>query len=106
MAPAAAVFAPAARRDLAAAVAWIARENPRAAGALRDAAVQAARRIGAHPQLGAGRAFLGAERYRFLPLRGFSYLLVYVADTTPPRILRVLHMARDLPAALGSEIGR
>ncbi len=95
-----AVFAPAARADLRAAVAWIVRDNPAAARALRDAALLAARRIGANPAIGASRPFLGADRFRFFRLRGFSYLVVYAADTDPPRILRVLHTARDLPAIL------
>ncbi|MDQ2803564.1 MAG: type II toxin-antitoxin system RelE/ParE family toxin [Pseudomonadota bacterium] len=83
-----------------AAVAWIARDNPDAARALRDAVLQGARRIGGNPGIGAPRPFLGADRFRFLLLRGFSYLMVYTADTEPPRILRVLHTARDLPALL------
>jgi toxin ParE1/3/4 len=95
-----AVFAPAARADLRAAVAWIAQEHPAAARALRDAALHAARRIGANPALGSTRPLLGADRFRFLRLRGFAYLAVYTADTDPPRILRVLHTARDLPALL------
>jgi toxin ParE1/3/4 len=66
-----AVFAPAARADLRQAVAWICRDNPAAARALRDVA-----------------------------LRGFPYVMVYAAGTIPPRILRVLHTARDLPAIL------
>ena len=95
-----AVFAPAARADLRQAVAWIARDNPAAARALRDAALRGAARLGTHPHLGATRPALAAERFRFLLLRGFSYVMVYAADTAPPRILRVLHTARDLPAIL------
>ena len=95
-----AVFAPAARADLRAAIAWIAQDSPAAAQGLRDAALLAARRIGANPAIGATRPFLGADRFHFLLLRGFSYLVVYTADTDPPRILRVLHTARDLPAIL------
>jgi plasmid stabilization system protein ParE len=36
----------------------------------------------------------------FLVLRGFPYILVYRANAVPPRILRVLHGARDLPEVL------
>jgi toxin ParE1/3/4 len=95
-----AVFAPAARADLRQAAAWIARDNPGAAQALRDAALRGAARLGANPLLGATRPKLGAERFRFLLLRGFSYVMVYTAETVPPRILRVLHSARDLPTIL------
>jgi toxin ParE1/3/4 len=95
-----AVFAPAAQADLRQAVAWIARDNPAAAGALRDAAVRGAGRLGANPYPGTTRPALGAARFRFLLLRGFSYVMVYTADTVPTRILRVLHTARDLPPLL------
>jgi toxin ParE1/3/4 len=95
-----AVFAPAARADLRQAVAWIAKDNRTAARALKIAAVNAANRIGTRPHIGAFRPSLGADRLRFLILRGFPYLMVYTADTTPPRVLRVLHMARDLPPLL------
>ena len=61
---------------------------------------QAAKRIGARPGIGAPRPNLASGRHRFLLLRGFPYLLVYTADTIPPRILRVLHIARDLPPLL------
>jgi plasmid stabilization system protein ParE len=33
-------------------------------------------------------------------LRGFPYILVYRGSTIPPRILRILHGARDLPEVL------
>lgn len=95
-----AVFAPAARQDLRTAVDWIAQDNPAAARALRTAVEKAATRIGARPKVGAARPQLGSGRHRFLLLRGFPYLLVYAAGTTPPRILRVLHIARDLPPLL------
>jgi plasmid stabilization system protein ParE len=68
--------------------------------ALRDAALRGAGRLGANPLLGATRPALSAERFRFLPLRGFSDVMVYTADTVPPRILRVPHTARDLPTIL------
>ncbi len=95
-----AVFAAAARADLREAVAWIARDNPAASRGLRDAAVRAAERIGANPFVGATRPRLGADRFRFLLLAGYSYVVIYVADAEPPRILRVLHAARDLPRIL------
>jgi toxin ParE1/3/4 len=95
-----AVFAAAARADLREAVAWIARANPAAARGLRDAAIKAAERIGANPFVGATRSRLGVDRFRFLLLIGYSYIVVYTADTDPPRILRVLHTARDLPRIL------
>ncbi len=95
-----AVFAPAARRDLRDAASWIAKDNPAAARAFRESVTASAIRIGRHPGVGSARPELADERIRFLVLPGFPYLLVYASDTTPPRVLRVLHGARDIPAVL------
>jgi toxin ParE1/3/4 len=96
----AAVLSPAARRDLLAAVRWIAKDNPAAARAWRDAIVKAAERIGDHIHLGSPRPELAGEPYRFLTLTGFSYVIVYNAVRRPPLIVRILHGARDLPEML------
>jgi toxin ParE1/3/4 len=94
------VFAPRAQRELRAAVAWIADDNPAAADALLAAVMAAARRLQARPNLGRVRLELAPARYRFWSLRGFPYLLVYDAETKPPIILRFVHQSRDLPAVL------
>ena len=49
-----------------------------------------------------GRAMVqfAPSRYRFWSVQGFPYLLVYDAEASPPRILRVVHMARDLEVVL------
>jgi toxin ParE1/3/4 len=86
--------------DLGEAIAWISQENLSAAENLRIAVGQAAQLIGAHPNLGKQRRDLASESIRFLLLRGFPYIVVYRADAIPPRILRVLHGARDLPEVL------
>ncbi len=98
----AAVLAPGARRDLREAVARIARDNPESARRLRTRLEVALRRLGDNPAIGAQRPALAEARYRFLAVQGFPYLLVYTADTDPPRVLRVLHMARDIAAVLGA----
>lgn len=98
-----ALVTPAARRDLREAVTWIARDNPAAARRLRDALVSAAHRIGANPLVGAPRPRLADPHFRFLILPGFRYVAIYTAARTPPRIVRVLHMARDLPALLAGQ---
>jgi len=95
-----AVLSPFARRDIIEAVAWIASDNPLAARGFREAVGKALRLIGQHPNVGAIRRDLATERIRFMVLRGYSYILVYAADTEPPRILRVLHGARHLPELL------
>ena len=97
----AALLSPAARRDLLAAVQWIAQDNPAAARALRDALLRATIRIGEFPDQGSQRPELAPEPYRFLALTGFPYVIVYNAVRRPPLILRFLHGARDLPEVLG-----
>ena len=96
----AASLSPAARRDLLAAVRWIAKDNPAAARALRDAVGRAADHIGTHIHLGILRPELTTERYRFVTLTGFPYVIVYNADRRPPLIVRILHGARDLPEVM------
>lgn len=81
-------------------MAWIAHDNPRAAEDLRVAVRHAAKALGEHPDMGTQRRDLAPETVRFLVLRGFPYILVYRANAVPPRILRVLHGARDLPEVL------
>lgn len=89
-----------ARSDLREAVRRIGSENLLAARGLNDAVRDAAARIGANPSLGARRPALAGRRYRFWPIRRYGYLLVYTDATDPPRILRIVHMARDLPRVL------
>ena len=96
----AAAFAPRAELEGAEAIDWIRKDNPAAARGLRDALIQAAERIGAHPQLGVSRPDLAREPYRFLAPTGFPYVIVYNAERRPPLIARVVHGARDLPELL------
>lgn len=95
------LFAPRALRELRKAAIWIAQDNPEAGEALLAAALRAAERLATRPMLGRSRPELFLAPYRFWSLRGFPYLLVYNAATVPPRILRVLHTARDLSTVLG-----
>ncbi len=96
----AARFARDALADLRQAVAWIARDDPPAAERLRVAALDAARAIGAHPMIGAVRTEFAPERFRFLVLGRFPYLVVYEPAQTPPLILRVVHGSQDLAVLL------
>jgi toxin ParE1/3/4 len=77
-----------------------AKDNPNAARALRHGVARAATLIGQFPNMGSLREDLADPPVRFYVLRGFPYLLVYDADASPPRVLRILHGARDLPEAL------
>ena len=93
-------LAPRAQRELLAAARWIARDNPATAQALRDAVDKATVLTGDHREIGTARPELADERYRFLMLTGFPYILVYNAKRNPARIVRILHGARDLPRLL------
>lgn len=95
-----ATLSPRARDDLLDAVRWIAKENRLAAQALRNAVSTAANRIGAYPEIGTLRREFADPPYRFLALTGFPYVIVYNAERVPPRIVRVLHGARDIPDVL------
>jgi toxin ParE1/3/4 len=97
-----AVPTPAAVRDIAFAAADIAGENPRVARAFIAATNDAAINLGRYPEMGPERPELADPPIRFWPLVRYRYVMVYRPDTVPPRILRVLHAARDLPSLLCS----
>lgn len=92
-----------ARNDLTEATRWIARDNLTAARAFRAAIGRAAVQIADHPKSGTERPDLADPPARFLVLRGFPYVIVYDTNTRPPTILRIIHGARDLHAALEEE---
>jgi toxin ParE1/3/4 len=79
---------------------WIAQKSPVTAHALATEALRAAALLARQPMPGR-RLELLPEPYRFWSLRGFPYLLVYNSSANPPRILRILHTARDLQTLLG-----
>ncbi len=56
----------------------------------------AAERVARRPLLGHRRLDVLPARFRFLAVKGFSYLLVYNAERPDHLVLRVVHMARDL----------
>ena len=94
-------FAPRAARELERAAVRIAEDNPAAAEAFLQAALAAAARVVGRPGLGSIRPYV-PPRYRFWALTRYSYLLVYDATREPVRIVRVVHMRRDLPHILRS----
>jgi toxin ParE1/3/4 len=95
-------LAPSAQRDLDDAVRWLARESEAHADAFREAALRSMRRIVARPLLGSLRPALAPPPYRFWRVTDFPYLIVYNAARTPPLVLHVLHMKRNLPPLLAS----
>ena len=100
-----AILSAQARRDLAKAAAFIASDNPAVVRRLRKQDVAAARRVGAYPLIGVVRPTLVPEEVRFLAVSDFSHVIVYRATATPPRILRVLHGARDLQGLMRDLVG-
>ena len=94
-------FSPRARRELREAAEWIAEDSPAAAEALLQAAIQAADMITSRPGLAHLRLDLATDRFRFWPLRGFPYILVFDVNRSPPVVARMVHQSRDLPAVLG-----
>ena len=94
-------FSPRARRELREAAEWIAEDSPAAAEALLRAAIQATDMITSKPGLAHFRLDLATDRFRFWPLRGFPYILVFDVNRSPPVVARMVHQSRDLPAILG-----
>ena len=92
-------FAPRAARERERAATGIAEDNADAAKAFLQAALAAAARVAAKPDLGSRRRY-APGRYRFWPVPRFPYLLVYDAETRPVVILRVARMAQDIPHLL------
>jgi plasmid stabilization system protein ParE len=89
-----------ARTELRDAIRWIGADSLASARGLNDAVEVAARRIGINPAIGVRRLELAPERYRFWSIQRYPYILVYTGDTDPPRIVRIVHMARDLTKLL------
>lgn len=79
-------------RDLSALRAYIARDNPAAAGRVAAAILERARLLREHPLLGrAGRIHTTRE----LVVSGTPYTLVYLPEADRLTILRVFHQARQ-----------
>lgn len=82
---------------------WIEQNNPKAALDLRAAIRSAARRIGEFPAIGVTRPDLAPERYRFLVIPQFEYLVVYQAEgLARARIMRILYGRRHLETILAN----
>ncbi len=82
------------------AAATIAEDNPSVAEVFVSVAEESAARVCARPNLARPEPKLATDRFRFWSVRGFPYLLVIDTATDPPRVVRVVHQARELPVAL------
>lgn len=92
---------PEADRDLDAAVAFLLQENaPDAALQLLEEFEAALSRIAGRPAIGSPRYAHLLQGLRFWKLRRHPYLVFYVEQPDFIDVLRVLHSARDIPAAL------
>ena len=89
---------PGASQDLDEIEACIAQDSPDAARRVILELQTAMQRLAEFPNLGHRRPDVDDPRYRFWVV--FSYLIVYIPDTDPLQIIRVVHAYRDLPAML------
>jgi toxin ParE1/3/4 len=95
-------FAPRAVRDVEDAADWLA-DGPGGEPLARRflvAVAEAAGRISQRPLLGHRRLELLPDPYRFYPVRGFPYLLVYNTARAGAPVARVPYMGRDLATLL------
>ena len=91
-------LAPQALRDIDRAIDDIALSDagPAYAERFAEKVAELAEQVARHPLRGHRRLELLPGRFRFWPVREFSYLLVYEAERPDHLVLRVVHMARDL----------
>jgi plasmid stabilization system protein ParE len=87
-------FSPEARDDLQEIWAYIAGENPGAADRLEEDIYEACELLARNPHAGHKRPDLTDEPVRFWPVRR-RYLLIFLPETEPLKIVRILHGARD-----------
>ena len=91
------IWAESARRDLAAIGAYIARDNPRAAGRMRRALLKAGGSLVDFPN----RGRTGRHRHtRELVVAGTPYIIAYTVRGETVGILRVLHGEQRWPEEL------
>lgn len=98
-----AVLTSAAEEDVAKQAVWIAADNPVAANRFIDAVAETIRFVENSPQAG-GRFTVRSEKLqglRKVAVTGFeNWLLFYLERDDSLQIVRLLHAARDLSAAL------
>jgi plasmid stabilization system protein ParE len=92
-------LSPEARDDLQEIWVYIASDNPSAADKLEEDIYAACELLSKNPHVGHKRPDLTDEPVRFWPIRG-QYLVIYLPDTEPLKIVRILHGARDASSQL------
>ena len=78
---------------------YIASDNPSAADKLEEDIYAACELLSKSPHLGHKRLDLTDEPVRFWPVRG-HYLVIYIPDSAPLKIVRILHGTRDASSQL------
>ena len=85
-----------AREDLRGIWEYIANDNPDAADRFLDQVQEACELLARSPHLGHRHDYIRNQQVRVWPI--YSYLLVYLPDTQPLEIVRVISGVRNLPA--------
>src|SRR5437762_1136288 len=88
----------AAKADIRGIVAYIRRDSKQAAKKVRNEVSAAMGKLAESPYIGHRREEAGDDSLRFWCV--YSYLIVYRPASKPLRVLRVIHGARDIGAAL------
>jgi plasmid stabilization system protein ParE len=93
------VLVPAAEEDLSRIFSYVADDTVDAAIRVLDRFEEVFNTLAANPHLGHSRDDLTARPLRFFPV--FSYLVIYLPETAPLQIIRVLSCARDIERLIG-----
>ena len=89
---------PQARTDLREILHYIAEDSVDAADKVLDRFLEIFELLGENPDMGHFRDDLTTHPVRFFPV--YSYLVIYMADTSPVEVVRVLGGAQDLESIL------
>ena len=94
-----------AQADIEAALDYYYGEAAHAAGGFIDALEQATVHIQRHPGTGSPKYAheLNLAQLRYWPLKRHPYALFYIEHDDHVHVVRVVHMSRDIPAALRVE---
>ena len=92
------VLVPEARADLLSILEYIALDSVDSALTVHERFTEVFNLLGENPNLGHYRDDLTSKPVRFFPV--YSYLVIYLADTHPVQIVRVLGGAQDVETIL------
>ncbi len=89
---------PQARTDLREILHYIAEDNVDAADKVLDRILKIFELLGENPDMGHFREDLTTHPVRFFPV--YSYLVIYMADSSPVEVVRILGGAQDIESIL------